>query len=208
MYRRYRKAGLQDVLAAYLYESNVEFGYGQPLKAPNLEKFTLNEERPDITATAPHGIRLKHVIFKVNLKVTMFLLGGPEHRYHGIGYHSNNGINRNFYVVLLSVTFAQITAAADKCVGTSDDVDGSGFTENYTTKNLITTTQKEGIVVGALRLSWYPILYALSFDTMSVLNISFYVLLLSVALAQFGTAAVSDSECKDLSDDIDGATCE
>jgi len=43
---------------------------------------------------------------------------------------------------------------------------------------------------------------------MSVLNISFYVLLLSVALAQFGTAAVSDSECNDLSDDIDGATCE
>ncbi|KAG2122893.1 hypothetical protein BD769DRAFT_1745835 [Suillus cothurnatus] len=60
MYRRYRKTRLQDVLAAYLYESNVEcnftVGYGQPLKAPNLEKFTLNEERPDI----------------INLKVTVF----------------------------------------------------------------------------------------------------------------------------------------
>jgi hypothetical protein len=37
-----------------------------------------------------------------------------------------NVLNVSFYVVLLSVTFAQITAAADKCVGTSDDVDGSG----------------------------------------------------------------------------------
>ncbi|KAG1890030.1 hypothetical protein F4604DRAFT_1914581 [Suillus subluteus] len=40
---------------------------------------------------------------------------------------------------------------------------------------------------------------------MSVFNISFYVILLSVAFAQF-TVAVPDSECTNTDDDVDGVS--